>query len=52
MCQPLIQTCAGTSLQGQRDGGWKKSSQRLEGVDVKERQDALSTEISRVGGSR
>ena len=31
--------------------GGKKSSQRLEGVDVKERLDALLTEISRVGGS-
>ena len=32
--------------------GGEKSSQCLEGGDVKERQDALSTEISRVGGSR
>ena len=41
MYQPLIQTCAGTSLRGEGDGGWEKSSQRLKGVDVEGREDAF-----------
>ena len=37
-----MQTCAGTSLRGQGDGGWEKNqSQRLKGVDVEGRRDAF-----------
>ena len=41
MCQPLVQTCAGTSLRGEGDGGWEKISQRLRGLMSRRREDAF-----------
>ena len=46
MCQPLVQTCAGTSLRGDKGMvGGKKISQRLKGLMSSKREDALSTEM-------
>ena len=45
MCQPLVQTCAGTSLGDMGMVGGKKISQRLKGLMLSKREDALSTEM-------
>ena len=48
VCQPLVQTCAGTLLRGEGGGGWGKNKSTPERVDVEEKgKIPLSTEIKK-----